>query len=96
MLEKEEIGHRLQEFTNTLGAVDAAIGTPNVTLAKQMINAGSESWAKAAAMAVVACNANSHNALMNTAPEDVRETPVLQYDLEKQSGFDMAFRSNIN
>ena len=73
MLEKEEIGHRFKESTNSLAVVDAAIGTLKVMIAKEMTDAGSESWAKAAAMAVKACNGNSHSSLMNTAPEDVKD-----------------------
>ncbi len=47
-------------------------------------------------MAVKAYNANSHSALMNTAPDHVSGAPVLQYELEKQSGFDAASSSNMN
>ena len=33
---------------------------------------------------------------MNSAPDDVKGTPVLQYELEKQSGLDVAVNSDIN
>ena len=96
MLEQEGIGQRFKEATNSLGVVDAAIGSLKVTIAKEMVDTGSESWVKALRLAVKAHNANSHPALMNSAPDDVKDTPVLQYELEKQSGFDMAVNANIN
>ena len=47
-------------------------------------------------MAATAYNANSHSALMGSAPEDVGGAPGLQYELEEQSGFDVASNSNVN
>ena len=41
-----------------------------VTIAKDMADTESESWAKAVGHAVAAYNSNSHPALMNSAPED--------------------------
>ncbi len=45
---------------------------------------------------VKAYNSNSHAALMGSAPEDVKGMPVLQYDLERQIGFDVARNTTIN
>ncbi len=74
----------------------AAIRTLKVKIAKEMTDAGSDSWAKAVLPAVKAYSANRHSALINSAPEDVKDTPFVQYELEKQSGFDEAHTGNIN
>ena len=96
MLEKDGIGHRFKEGINGLAVVDAAIRTLKVSIAKEMADTESDSWAKVVEPLVKAYNANSHAALMGSAPEDVKKTPVLQYELEKQSGLDVAANSNIN
>ena len=96
MLEKQGISQRFKESINSLAVVDGAIRTIKIMIAKEMVDTESESWAKAVPLAVKAYNSNSHSALMNSAPEDVKGTPVLQYELEKQSGFDVASNSNIN
>ncbi len=62
--------------------VDAAIGIFKVTTAKEMTDAGSESWSKAVSSAIAAYNANSNSAPMNSSPEKVKGTPVLQWDME--------------
>ncbi len=41
-------------------------------------------------------NGNSHSTLMNSAPEDVKGTPVLQCELEKQSGYDERHKTAVN
>ena len=56
----------------------------------------SDSWLDSLPAAVKAYNANSHAAIMNTAPEDVKNTPVLQYELEKQSGLDAAHNAKVH
>ncbi len=76
--------------------VDAAVRTLNVMTAKELVDSASDSWARAAPMAVKAYRSNSHTALMVSTPEDVKGIPVLQYELEKQSGYDVAYNANID
>ena len=90
------VSQRFKESINSLAVVDGAIRTIKITIANEMVNARSESWAKAVPLAVNAYNSNSHSALMNSAPKDVKDTPVPQHELEKQSGSDVASNSNIN
>ena len=96
MLENEGISQRSKEATNSLAVVDAAIRSIKTTIAKTMVDASDDSWAKALPAAVRARNSNSHPALLGSAPEDVKGTPLLQCQLEKQSGYDMATNSTIN
>ncbi|MCP3880632.1 MAG: transposase family protein, partial [Sulfitobacter sp.] len=96
LLEKHGITQRFKEQINHLAVVDAAIRTLKTTMAKEMTAKGSDSWVKALAAATKAYNANSHSALMGTAPADVSKTPVLQYALEKQSGLDEAHNSDLH
>ncbi len=81
-----------RESVSSLAVVDAAIRTLRVAIAKETTDARSESWAKAASPAVKAYNSNSHAAPMGSAPEDV----MFQYELKKQSGFDVAHNANVN
>ena len=55
-------------------------------IAKTMVGESDDSWAKALPPAGEAHNKNSHPHLLGSAPEDVKRTPVLQYEPEKQSG----------
>ena len=96
MLEKQGIGHRFKEAINSLAVVDAAIRTLKVMIAKDMADTSSDSWAKAVGPATSAYNSNSHPAIMNSAPEDVKKTPALEFELEKQSGYDFAANHNTN
>ena len=96
MLQKQGIGHRFKESINSLAVVDAAIRTLKVMIAKDMADSSSDSWSKAVGPAVVAYNSNSHPAIMNSAPEDVKKTPALEFELEKQAGYDFAANHNIN
>ncbi len=61
-----------------------------------MTDTGTGSWSKVVSPVVKAYNANSRSALMNSASEDVKDTPILQYELEKQSSYDDARDANIN
>ena len=61
-----------------------------------MVETGSDSWAKALPEAVLAYNADSHTALMKSAPQDVKGSAVLQYELEKQSGLDVKHNAEVN
>ena len=65
-------------------------------MAKEMVETGSDSWVKALPLAVKSYNANSHTALMKSAPRDVRGSTVLQYELEKQSGLDVKHNADLN
>ena len=56
----------------------------------------SDSWVKALPIAVRAYNANSHTSLMNSAPQDVKGSTALQYELEKQSGFAVKHNADVN
>jgi hypothetical protein len=96
LLEAEKIAHRFKESTNSLAVVDAAIRTLRTTIAKTMVDQSDDSWARALPLAVQAHNANSHPALMGSAPADVKGTPLLQYQLEKQAGEDMAVNTGID
>ena len=96
MLEKAGIGQRFKESINSLAVVDAAIKNLKEMIAKEMVDTSSDSWSKALPAAVKAKNSNSHPALMNSAPEDVKGSAVLQYELEKQSGLDAAVNTNTN
>ena len=96
MLEKKGISQRFKAQLNSLAVVDAAIRTLKDTMKKEMTATGSESWLKALPLAVKAHNSNSHPAVLGTAPEDVAKTPVLQYELEKQAGYDEAHNSELH
>jgi hypothetical protein len=79
-----------------MAVVDAAIRTIKTSIAKEMVETESDSWAKALPLAVQAYNSNSHKALMSSAPKDVKGNTVLQYELEKQSGFDVKHNADLN
>ena len=96
MLESEGIEQRFKESINSLAVVDAAIRTIKTTIAKTMVGESDDSWFKALAPAIKAHNENSHPALMGSAPQDVKGTPALQYQLEKQAGLDMRTNAVIN
>ena len=96
MLRRRGISQRYKEQINHLAVVDAAIRTLKDTLKKDMTAKSSDSWLDSLPAAVKAYNANSHAAIMNTAPEDVKNTPVLQYELEKQSGLDAAHNAKVH
>ena len=96
MLEHEGVSQRFKESINSLAVVDSAIRNLKITIAKDMVDTSSESWSRALPAAVKAHNSNSHPALLGSAPEDVKGTPVLQYELEKQNGLDMAVNTNVN
>merc|ERR1711994_1078633 len=55
----------------------------------------SESWAAALPEAIAAYNDNSHGGIMGAAPKDVPRSTVLQYELEKQAGYDQAVNTRI-
>ena len=65
-------------------------------IAKTMVGDRDYSWAKALPLAVEAHNKNSHSHLLGSAPGDVKGSPVLQFELERQSGLDLATNATIN
>ncbi len=79
-----------------MAVVGGLIRIIKIMIAIEMVDATNESWGKAVPLAVKACNSNSHSAVMNSAPEGAKDTPMLQYELEKQSGFDVVPNRNIN
>jgi hypothetical protein len=96
LLEKQGISQEFKEAQNSMAVVDAAIRTIKTSVAKEMVETESDSWAKALPLAVKAYDSNSHAALMKSAPKDVKGNTVLQYELEKQSGFDVKQNANVN
>jgi len=96
MLRRRGVSQRFKEQINHLAVVDAAIRTLKDTLKKDMTAKSSDSWLDSLPAAVKAYNGNSHAAILNTAPEDVKSTPVLQYELEKQSGLDAAHNAKVH
>ena len=82
LLESQGISQEFKEAQNSMAIVDAAIRTIKTSIAKEMVETESDSWAKALPLAVKAYNSNSHKALMSSAPKDVKGNTVLQYELE--------------
>ncbi len=66
-----------------MAVVDGATRTVKIMSAKEMTDAGSEPGAKEVPLAAKAYSSKSHSALRNSAPEDDKDTLVLQYELEK-------------
>ena len=95
-LEREKIFHRLKEYENSLGVVDATIRTLKQSLAKVVTAETTESWAEPLRRVVDAYNKNSHGSLMESAPADVRRNKVLNYALEKQAGRDIKRNADIS
>ena len=91
-LEGKQISHTTRAIghTNALAVVDAAIKSLKETLVKDMAEEGSQTWIKFLKGATKAHNSNSHEHLMGSSPDDVGNTPALQYFLEKQAGIDSA------
>jgi len=80
---------------NALAVADATTKTVRDIMKKEMTATGSESWAAALPKAIEAYNSNSHSGIMNAAPEDVPKNAVLQYELEKQAGYDQAQNTKV-
>ena len=91
-LEGKGIAHRTKQsgHVNALAVVDAVIKRLKETLRQDLAEAASQNWVKFLPRAVKAYNANSHDHLMGSAPEEVKGNAVLQYSLEKQAGQDAA------
>jgi len=81
---------------NSLAVVDATTKTLKDMMKKEMTARGSESWVEALPLAVRAYNSNSHSGIMSAAPQDVPKSKVLQYELEKQAGYDQAQNAKVH
>ena len=96
LLSRLSIAHSWKTSVNSLAVVDATTKSLKDTMKKEMTATASDSWVAALSKAVAAYNANSHGGVMNAAPEDVPKSAVLQYELEKQSGYDQAQNTRIH
>jgi len=85
----------LKEQRNHIAVVDASIKSLKDIMKKELTNTKSNDWTKAIKKTAKAINENSHSALMNSAPDDVKGPEVLQYELEKQAGLDMAQNAKV-
>ena len=70
---------------NTLAVVDRVIGKLKVILSREK-GFGRE-WASNLQKATKAYNSKPHTYLMETKPEDVKNAPLVQYELEKSHGY---------
>ena len=85
-LEESGTAHVLKEQINHLAVVDASIKTLKDIMKKELTDTKTHSWTKALPKAATALNANSHSALIDSAPDDVKDSSLLQYELEKRAG----------
>ena len=83
-LEESGTSHVLKEQINHLAVVDASIKTLKDIMKKELTDTKTQSWTKALPKAAAALNANSHSALLNSTPDDVKGSSLLQYELEKE------------
>ncbi len=90
MLERRGIAQLYKEQRNSLAVNDAAMRTLKAMTAREMTASGNDSWVEALPKATRAYNDNSHPHLMGSAPNDVKDSPELQYALEKEAGEDIA------
>ena len=70
------------QSVNTLAVVDRVIGKLKTILSGYNLN----DWAGALKKATTAYNAASHSYLMGSAPDDVKGSAELQYELDKVHG----------
>ena len=73
---------------NALAVADATTKTIRDIMKKEQTATGSESWAAALPKAIEAYNSNSHSGILDAAPKEVPKSKELQYELEKQAGYD--------
>jgi hypothetical protein len=76
------------QSVNTLAIVDRVVGKLKVILSGYSLT----DWAGALKKATAAYNEKSHSYLMGSAPNDVKGSAELQYELDKQNG--LAIRHN--
>ena len=67
---------------NTLSVVDRAVGQLKTSLSSYSLT----NWAESLQRATNAYNNNSHSYLMGSAPDDVKGSKALQYELDKMNG----------
>ncbi len=96
MLSRLGIAHSWKTSINSLAVVDATTRTLKDIMKKEMTAKESDSWVAALPKAVEAYNANSHSGILNSAPEDVPKSKVLQYELEKRAGYDQAQNTTVH
>ena len=88
LLEKEiadkggVLRRRNVQAINTLAVVDRAIGKLKTILSSYSVT----NWAESLQRATNAYNAKSHSYLMGSAPDDVKGSKELQYELDKMNG----------
>jgi hypothetical protein len=77
--------HKDMRQLNSIAVVDAAISKLKRILSGYNLT----SWAEVLKKATIAYNDSSHSALMGSAPDDVKGSDLLQYELEKKHGQDI-------
>ena len=78
------------QTANTLAVVDRVIGKLKSILSGYSLT----DWSGALRKATTAINNNSHSYLMSSAPDDVKASTALQYELDKQNGLDIKHNNN--
>jgi len=73
------------QSANTLGIVDRVVGKLKVILSGYSLT----DWLGALRKATAAYNDKSHSYLMGSAPDDVKGSAELQYELDKQNGLNI-------
>jgi hypothetical protein len=96
LLSRLGIAQTWKTSINSLAVVDATTRTLKDIIKKEMTAKNSESWVDALPKAVEAYNSNSHGGIMNATPADVPKSTVLQYELEKQAGYDQAQNTRVH
>jgi hypothetical protein len=96
LLSRLGIAQTWKTSINSLAVVDATTRTLKDITKKDMTAKNSESCVDALPGAVKAYNSNSHSGVMNAAPADVPKSNVLQYELEKQAGYDQAQNTKVH
>jgi hypothetical protein len=96
LLSRLGIAQGWETSINSLAVVDATTRTLKDIMKKEMIAKNSESWVDALPKAVQAYNSNFHSGIMNSTPADVPKSNVLQYELEKQAGYDQAQNTKVH
>jgi len=78
------------QTANTLAVVDRAIGKLKSILSGYSLS----DWSGALRKATTAINNNSHSYLMSSAPDDVKGSTALQYELDKVHGEQIKHNNN--
>jgi hypothetical protein len=94
-LETEGTAHLIKEQINHLAVVDASIKSLKDIMKKDLTETRSENWTKALGKAAAAINSNSHSGILGSAPNDVKGSEDLQFELEKRAGEDMQVNNKL-